>query len=264
MTQFHASMGHLSSTQQGIYVASILLSASISSLASGNVSDRISRKYGILSGGALTTLGALISAVSPTFASLIIARLITGAGAGQAVAVATVYLVEVAPVEIRGVTACLLQFYVTVGITAGYFVAFGSRNLAGSIAWRVPFIVQAAVALVLTVGMTVLPFSPRWLMQNGRSDEARMVLRELRDGEDKVESELAEIEKSRAESQGGASAGFGEILSRRYVKRTVVGVLIMALQQMTGVSNLTLTSLPRLPPFCASNYISLKKEKSFP
>lgn len=223
------------------------LAASISSLASGSVSDRISRKYGILSGGALTMLGALISAVSPTFASLIIARLITGLGAGQAVAVTTVYLVEVAPVEIRGVTACLLQFYVTVGITAGYFIAFGSRNLAGSIAWRVPFIVQAAAALVLTAGMPALPFSPRWLVQHGRSDEARMVLRKVRDGEEQVESELEEIEKSRAESQGGASAGFGEILSRRYLRRTVVGVLIMALQQMTGVSNFTLASLLRLP-----------------
>ncbi|KAL9024426.1 MAG: hypothetical protein Q9196_006527, partial [Gyalolechia fulgens] len=235
MTQFHASIGHLSSTQQGIYVASILLSASVSSLVSGVVSDRISRKYGILSGGALTMLGAVVSAASPTFASLIIARLITGVGAGQAIAVATVYLVEVAPVEIRGVAACLLQLYVTVGITAGYFVAFGSRNLAGSIAWRVPFVVQGAAALVLTVGMITLPFSPRWLVQNGRIEEARTVLRRLRDGEEKVESELREIEESRAKSQRGASAGFGEILNRRYFKRTAVGVLIMALQQMTGI-----------------------------
>ena len=253
MTQFHTSIGHLSSTQQGIYVASILLSASISSLASGVVSDRISRKYGILSGGALTTLGAVVSAASPTFASLIIARLITGVGAGQAIAVATVYLVEVAPVEIRGVAACLLQLYVTVGITVGYFVAFGSRNLAGSIAWRVPFVVQAAVALVLTVGMISLPFSPRWLVQNGRIEEARSVLRGLRDGEEKVESELMEIEESRAKSQRGASARFGEILNRRYFGRTAVGVLIMALQQMTGVSNFTPW------PIVRSKLISLKK-----
>lgn len=264
MSQFHASIGHLSSTQQGIYVASILLAASASSLASGNVSDRISRKYGILSGGALTTVGALISAVSPNFASLIIARLITGFGAGQAVAVATVYLVEVAPMEIRGVTACLLQFYVTVGITAGYFIAFGSRNLPGSIAWRVPFIVQAGAALVLTTGMTALPFSPRWLVQKGRSDEARVVLRRLRDGEEKVESELVEIQRSRAESQDGASASFREIVSRRYIKRTMLGVLIMALQQMTGVSNLTLASHPRLASLTVLHFIPFSRWKGHP
>ena len=237
MAQFSATIGRISSTQQGIYVSSILLSASISSLASGNVSDRISRKYGILTGGALTTLGAVVSAASPNFASLIIARLITGTGAGQAIAVATVFLVEIAPVEIRGVAACLLQLYVTIGIAAGYFIAFGSRNLSGSVAWRIPFIVQGAFAVLLTVGMLAMPYSPRWLAQQGRNQEARLVLRSLRSAEGQVEAELQEITASREESQGtGATAEFTEVCSRRYIKRTAIGVAIMALQQLTGVS----------------------------
>lgn len=235
MSQFENSIGRLSSSQQGIYIASILLSASVSSLASGTVSDRISRKYGILVGGGLTALGATISAASPNLASLIVARLVTGVGAGQAIAVGTVYLVEVAPVEIRGVAACLLQLYVTIGITAGYFTAFGSRTLSGSIAWRTPFILQAVMALVLTVGMIFVPFSPRWLMQQGKKETAEATLRRLRDGEDGIRKEIKEIEVSREQSQRRESSSFKETVSRRYLKRTIVGVVIMALQQMTGV-----------------------------
>ena len=181
-------------------------------------------------------LGTIISAASHSFATLIVARIITGIGAGQAIAVATVYLVEVAPVEIRGVAACILQLLVTIGITAGYFIAFGSRNLPGSMAWRVPFIVQAGAALVLSVGMVMLPFSPRWLVQNGRSDEARAVLRRFRVGEEEVQRELAEIETSCVENQLRSKVGFREIFGRRYWQRTAIGMSIMALQQMTGVS----------------------------
>ena len=136
MSQFRDSIGQLSPIQQGIYVACFLLSAALSALASGNVSDRISRKFGIMTGAGLTMLGTIISAASPNFASLIIARLITGLGAGQTIAVTTIYLVEVAPLETRGTSASLLQLYISSGIALGYFIAFGSNRLRGSIAWR--------------------------------------------------------------------------------------------------------------------------------
>ncbi|GFF76258.1 high-affinity glucose transporter [Aspergillus lentulus] len=189
MDQFAASIGHLTSMQQGIYVSCILLSSSVSSLASGHISDRISRKYGLLIGSILSLTGTVISASSPSFAALIVGRLITGMGMGQAISVATVYLVEIATADIRGVTACLLQLFVVVGIMIGYFIAYGSHQLSGSLAWRLPFIVQAVMAAVLSLGLLFLPFSPRWLVQAGRSDDARRVLTKLRT-EAAVDSEL--------------------------------------------------------------------------
>ena len=254
MFQFRDSIGQLSPTQQGIYVACILLSAAISSLASGHVSDRISRKYGILAGGALTMIGTIVSAASTKFASLIIARIITGIGAGQAIAVSTVYLVEIAPLETRGVSACLLQFYIVLGITAGYFIAYGARNLRGSIAWRVPFIIQSGVALILCIGMIPMPFSPRWLVQAGRSHDARRVLDKLR-GPGRAEVELQEIEGSLVLDLRRSSASFKEIFARRYFRRTMLGILLMSLQQMTGVS-VTLTPKQCLPRVCLSDVTS--------
>ena len=234
MSQFTQSIGSLSPSQQGIYVASILLSASISSLASGHVSDRISRKWGILTGGIITLIGTVTSASSPNFASLIVARLITGVGAGQAISVSTVYLVEIAPLETRGVAACLLQFYIVLGITAGYFISYGSQHIGSSVAWRLPFIIQACVATLLCVGMSFTPFSPRWLMQGGKREHARDVLKIVRDA-DKVEAELREIEDSLVTESRNSQATFKEVFSQRYLKRIVLGIVLMSLQQLTGV-----------------------------
>ncbi|CEL02891.1 hypothetical protein ASPCAL04054 [Aspergillus calidoustus] len=245
MTQFTNSMGRLTSTQQGIYVASILLSSSVSSLASGHISDRISRKYGILPGGIISLIGTIISAASPNFASLIVARLVTGVGIGQAISVTTVYLIEMAPVGIRGVAACFLQTYVVLGIMVGYFIAFGAHNITGSWAWRVPFVVQAVVAAVLCVGMGVVPFSPRWLVQVGRADDARRALSKVRPLTD-VEKELEEIQQSLDPEKQQQTASIREIFNRKYRGRTALGIFLMAFQQLTGVRLALFFGDPRL------------------
>ncbi|KAJ0416566.1 general substrate transporter [Aspergillus carlsbadensis] len=234
MTQFTNSIGHLTSTQQGIYVASILLSSSVSSLVSGHISDRISRKYGILLGGIISLIGTVISAASPNFASLIVARLVTGVGIGQAISVTTVYLIEMAPVGIRGVAACFMQTYVVLGIMVGYFIAFGAHNITGSWAWRVPFVVQAVVAVVLCAGMGVVPFSPRWLVQVGRVDDARRTLSKVRPLAD-VERELEEIQQRLDPEKQQQTASIREIFNRKYRSRTGLGIFLMAFQQLTGI-----------------------------
>ena len=70
--------------------------------------------------------GTVFSAAGVNFGMLVAARIITGVGAGQAILVTTVYRVEIAPVETRGITACLLQLYVVAGILMGYFITFGT------------------------------------------------------------------------------------------------------------------------------------------
>ncbi|KAL4888254.1 sugar transporter [Aspergillus ambiguus] len=234
MRQFDTTIGRLSSTQQGIYVSCILLSSSVSSLASGHVSDRISRKYGILLGGVISLIGTVISAASPNFASLIVARLITGVGMGQAISVVTVYLVEIAPADIRGVAACSLQFAVVFGIMAGYFIAFGTQNLPGSMAWRVLFIIQAAIAAIFALGMAFMPFSPRWLVQVGRPGEAQRVLHKLRTAS-AATSELVEIQQSLLSGRQEKAASFAEIFQRKYIGRTALGIFLMSFQQLTGI-----------------------------
>lgn len=235
MEQFQSSIERLSSDQQGVFVACILLASAISSLLSGHVADSISRRYGIMIGAALTLIGTMISASAPNFAALIVARLVTGFGMGQAIAVTTVYLVELAPTSIRGVAACMLQTYVVLGITTGYFVSYGSQYLLGSIAWRTPFILQACVASILAVGMLFLPFSPRWLCQKGRIDDARKVLLQLRD-HTTVEHELGEIRASLSAHNDQEPAAWLEMFNKRYLGRTLLGIFLMTFQQLTGVS----------------------------
>ena len=240
MSQFGSSVGALSSTMQGFYVACILLSASMSSLASGHIADRISRKYTIIAGGLVTMAGTIISAGCSDLGALFSARIITGAGIGTAMSVATVYLVEISPPAVRGSLAGLLQLFITIGVAVGYFIAFGSRNLENSLAWRIPFICQSTAALVLCIGSFFIPFSPRWLVQTKRSEAAQKILARLREPA-VAEQELREIEESIA--QGAQEcAGFTEMFDRRYLRRTLLGVFMMVCLQMNGVRTLQIVN----------------------
>ncbi|KAF8120587.1 general substrate transporter [Boletus edulis] len=234
MAQFSNSIGYISSSQLGIYVACILLSASISSLCSGHVADVISRKYGILTGGLIVAVGTVLSASANNFPALICARLITGIGQGQSISVVTIYLCEIAPQNIRGTVATMLQLLITVGIAAGYFIAYGSSRLDGSLAWRTPFIIEACVAAMLSMGMAFMPFSPRWLVQHGRFKQARDVLSKLRLTTKEVDEELNSI-KASLEEEGALHATFSEVFSKRYIKRSLLGIFMMGFQMLCGI-----------------------------
>jgi len=234
MEQFSSSIGHLSSGVLGIYVACILLSASLSSLCSGYIADLLSRKYGILTGGIVVLLGTIISASAKTFPVLICARLITGIGQGQSISVVTIYLCEISPREIRGTVATVLQLLITIGIASGYFVAYASSRIEGELAWRIPFILEASMAVTLVSGMAFMPYSPRWLVQRGRIDEARAVLQKLRASSEFVEDELRLIEGS-LEEQSREDASYREIFQKRYIRRSVLSVFLMSFQMLSGI-----------------------------
>jgi MFS family permease len=200
MPQFRESVGQLSDLTQGIYVSSILLFAALAAFGNGYLADRFSRKYTIMMGAVCCFVGALLSSLSSNLAALFVARGVYGIGIGLTLSTTTVYLVEISPAHQRGLLSCMAQLFITIGIAAAYFTAYASVELSGSIAWRVPFIVQAFVGAVLAIGIFFIPFSPRWLMQKGREPEALETLRKLRNveiddvnGMNAVHRELSDI-----------------------------------------------------------------------
>ncbi len=58
------------------------------------------------------------------------------------------------------------------GSIAAAAVTFGTNYLTTDWAWRIPMIGQAVPACLVIAALFFMPESPRWLMQNGRKEEA--------------------------------------------------------------------------------------------
>jgi hypothetical protein len=82
--------------------------------------------------------------------------------------------------------------------------------------------------------MAFVPFSPRWLAQVGRSDDAKLVLCKLRPSS-AVQGELEEIQESLDPEKQHQTASIKEIFNRKYRGRTALGIFLMSFQQLTGV-----------------------------
>lgn len=108
--------------------------------------------------------------------------------------------------------------------------------------WRILFSMGAAIALAQLVAMAQVPESPKWLMQNGRYEEARTVLIKIHDGDESAAGTLyAEMMESFKHSDVETSAPTGMITMKEsgklfsmYRIPLLVIITLMVLGQLSG------------------------------
>jgi sugar porter (SP) family MFS transporter len=169
-------------------------------------------------------------------------RFVAGLGVGSLSMAVPLYLSELAPKEIRGRLISLQQLMITIGIMVAFWVGAGTQYLTGDSAWRIPLAIQIAPAAVLMFGTIFLPFSPRWLINNGRNEEALAVLARLHSKGDKTdplvvaeyEEIIAQVEHERTVSV----SSYVELLKGTVRRRLILGILIQIFQQFTGINSI--------------------------
>jgi sugar porter (SP) family MFS transporter len=124
----------------------------------------------------------------------------------------------------------LFQLMVAIGQLISYLVGYA---LAGPGGWRWMFALAAVPAAVLVIGMLPLPESPRWLVGQGRTEEAAGVLRRLRQPGSDIAGEIADIQAVRTEERG---AGWRALRGSWVRPALVVALGIAAFSQLTGIN----------------------------
>jgi sugar porter (SP) family MFS transporter len=234
----------LSPFMQGAVVAGLLLGAMVGAGLAGPLSDRLGRRRLIIAAAVTFTVGALAAAAAPSAGALVAARFVLGLAVGSAALVVPLYLSEIAPTEMRGRVASLNQLMIVVGILAAFVV---NAILASSGDWRLMLGLAAVPSLILLVGMTFMPETPRHLVRTGEEEEAQAVLEDVKSDEsDSPERQIEEIQEAdQRETASGLAA-----LSEPWVRPAlVVAIGLAILQQLIGINTIiyyaptTLTSV---------------------
>lgn len=138
------------------------------------------------------------------------------------------------------------QFMAAVGICCGYFTCYGSVHIDSPMSWRLPFVVMAVIAVVLAIACLYLPQSPRWLLVHGRRDQA---LRELeRLGISRVEAEKDIIRPELGQSAIPLRKAYLSIFQRQYRLRTMLGLFVLGMVQLSGIDGVLYVSAAASPP----------------
>lgn len=152
---------------------------------------------------------------------------------------------EVAPRNVRGAIVSCYQFAITIGIMLASCVGFATQNRTDTGAFRIPIAIQFLWAIMLAVGLFLLPESPRFWVKKGRLDKAMIVLARVRGqphDSEYILHELAEIQANyEYELQVGEVSWLGcfggGIRNRNSNARKVfIGTALQMFQQFTGIN----------------------------
>lgn len=128
----------------------------------------------------------------------------------------------------------LPQFASAVGVCAGYFTCYGSIRIEGSMSWRLPFVIMAAMAAIMAGGCWFLPESPRWLILHGKRDQALKELDRLDFSKEEAEKDvLRPIERDNTEF--GWIAGLKLIFRRDNRSKTFLALFLLGIIQLSGI-----------------------------
>ncbi|MCZ8522662.1 MULTISPECIES: sugar porter family MFS transporter [Paenibacillus] len=226
----------LSQAQLGWAVSSIIIGCIAGSAFSGTLGDRFGRKKVLITAALLFIGGTVGSALPDTFDGYIIARIIGGIGIGITSALCPLYNAEIAPAKYRGRLVALNQLAIVTGIFLVYFVnswiaGYGDDAWDVSTAWRWMFGAGAVPGLLFLVLLFFVPESPRWLIKQGRPQEALTTLLKIH-GEELARQEVLAIKASSKEETGSLRQLF--LPGARAA--LFIGVVLAVLQQITGIN----------------------------
>jgi len=221
---------NLGNLELGLLASSLLLGATIGSVAGGILTDLIGRKKATIITALVSIVGAISTALAPTFISLCILRIVLGFGVGLSSVGCPLYVSEMAPRERRGVLGTLFQLFITFGFLVAYAIGFAitSSSIHYTMQWRLMFAIAVAPPVcLLVVAIFFMAESEIWLqMKQSQSQK----------GSNKTVEFETPLTPLLINESGSAGSGWSELFSRRQLKPLLLGIVLAINLSLTGIN----------------------------
>ncbi|QID86241.1 hexose transporter hxt11 [Saccharomyces pastorianus] len=223
---------YLSKVRMGLIVSIFNIGCAIGGIVLSKVGDIYGRRIGLITVTAIYVVGILIQITSINkWYQYFIGRIISGLGVGGIAVLSPMLISEVAPKHIRE-PGPIVPADGYDGYFLGYCTNYGTKNYHNATQWRVGLGLCFAWATFMVSGMMFVPESPRYLIEVGKDEEAKLSVDDpaLLAEYDTIKAGI-ELEKL------AGNASWSELLSTKIkvFQRVLMGVMIQSLQQLTEV-----------------------------
>ncbi|KAJ4308126.1 hexose transporter hxt5 [Neodidymelliopsis sp. IMI 364377] len=228
--------------RSGLIVALLSIGTLIGALIAAPISDKFGRKYSIVFWNIIFCVGVIVQITTTnTWYQIAIGRWVAGLGVGGLSVLTPMYQSETAPRYVRGALVSCYQLFITLGIFTAYCINFGTEADNSSKSWKLPMGIGFIWSGLMVIGIFFMQESPRWEYRQGKIDNARKTIAltyGVNEDHAEVQREIREIEqKMEAERAGGGNHPWYEIFTGpRMLYRTLLGITLQALQQLTGAN----------------------------
>ena len=135
------------------------------------------------------------------------------------------------------------QLFITAGILVAYCISIGTREIGHSGSWRTVIAIGLVFSTFLGITILFMPESPRWLLRNGRKEEALRSIERVKgvpygsndpSAQEMYEEQMGAVSYEMEVGRAGWLDCFNGDNKIRY--RTFLGMTLQALQQLTGAN----------------------------
>jgi putative MFS transporter len=203
--------------QGGLVASATFAGMFVGAWGFGALADRIGRRRIFMLTVILDAVFGLLSAFSPNLAVLIVLRFLTGAAVGGTLPVDYAMMAEFLPAKRRGAFLVYLESFWAIGTVAVALLAWLLIPSMPEDGWRWLLAASAVPGIISFWIRRHVPESPRYLLTQGRSEEAREVLQHVA-AMNNVSVEIGEL---RPQQRATGSAAIG-IWQPSLLKRTLL------------------------------------------
>jgi len=226
----------LTPVTEGIVTSSLVFGAAVGSLMAGTLADKYGRRMTLIGLSLVFLIGVLGTTFAPSIAIMVAMRFILGMAVGGASSTVPVFIAEMAGPARRARLVSQNELMIVTGQLVAYVLNALLAHFSDSPhVWRYMLAIAAVPAVLLGIGMLLVPASPRWLASKGRMQEARDVLQQIRSSDKQVETEMAEMIKlNQIERE---QAGWAAVLGTPWIRKLLwIGIGLGFMAQFTGVN----------------------------
>ncbi|KAJ5884807.1 hypothetical protein N7495_009317 [Penicillium taxi] len=259
-------------SQFGLVSSIYTLGGLLGALLAGPVSTKYGRLFALRVTTIFFILGPVAETLAPSIPILLLGRVLSGIASGAAIVVGPIYVSEIAPPQSRGFFGAFTQVMTNVGIlltqSLGYFWSRDSL-------WRLILAVAGLIGGLELLGLLMVPESPAWLIEHGRTSQARRVLQRIRGRDADIDAEIkswghSDTVSTPSEEESLLNPSTGDqppnkpsvtlwqaIRDPEYRPAIIAVVGVMIAQQFTGVNSIVMYSVSLLQSIIPSGAASL-------
>lgn len=224
--------------------SALTIGAGIGAFVGGSAAQKYGRRLSMIYTDLLSIAGMGLT-VFANFPLFTLGRIITGFCCGLNSSIVPVYVGEIAPLPIKGTTGACNQIMFCFGSLIAYLFGFGlpetdtGHTPLQANWWRImlgfPILSTLLRTLLLTTAFTYE--TPRYLVNNGKEEEARHSLAKIYVG-DYATEQLIWLKREKEEDQNTGSMKYSELWTQKYRKRFLIGCFVSISQQFAGINAL--------------------------
>ncbi|KAL2128288.1 hypothetical protein VTI74DRAFT_9389 [Chaetomium olivicolor] len=206
------------------------------------LTDRYGRKLPMWIGLFGLIIGTAIQASSQNVAQFIVGRFLLGFSTAFVGQPSPILITELAYPTHRAKVTALYQTFFYCGSVLAAWSTYGSFRIPSTWSWRIPSVLQGAIPLLQLLAIFFVPESPRWLLANGRTAEAREILVKWHAGGERTSTlvayEMHQIATTvELERHARATTSYLDLVrTRPNRRRTLIAFIVGFFAQWNGAS----------------------------